>query len=343
MSIFALSCFIIGVLAGFTGLFVLLKGMKEKLNKSWFLLNLSILVWIEGLGATMVVADAISALFWQKVLYIGTIFIPVLFFHFCTILTEKEEQFRKLFKINLFVALVFLFSLLTNNWFMRGIKPRTDFGYWPTEIGWLYYPFLFWFAVNVIYSFLILKKYLRKKGIDSVKQRQVLIIFYGTAIGFIAGSLNFLLDFNIIFPPVHNFFVGSYLIFTALAITRYHLFGIRVILTELLVGVMGIILLFLPFVIETTLPMRALMIGVFLLFCFFGYLLIRYTYREIRQKEILEQKVKERTKELQTAYEEIKKRKEDLEKFYKLTVGRELRMIELKKKIKELEERVKGN
>jgi len=37
------------------------------------------------------------------------------------------------------------------------------------------------------------------------------------------------------------------------------------------------------------------------------------------------------------SYQEIQKRKEELEKFYKLTVGRELKMIELKKKIKELE------
>ena len=87
--------------------------------------------------------------------------------------------------------------------------------------------------------------------------------------------------------------------------------------------------------------MKILMIGVFLVYCFIGYLLIKYTLNEVQQKETLEQKVKERTRELQGAYEDIKKRKEDLEKFYKLTVGRELRMIELKKQIKELEEKVK--
>ena len=48
----------------------------------------------------------------------------------------------------------------------------------------------------------------------------------------------------------------------------------------------------------------------------------------------LEQKVEERTKELQ-------KRLEDLERFRKITIGRELRMIELKKEIKQLKEELK--
>jgi hypothetical protein len=40
-------------------------------------------------------------------------------------------------------------------------------------------------------------------------------------------------------------------------------------------------------------------------------------------------------------YSEVKNRKEELEKFYRLTVGRELKMMELKQKIKELEEKLK--
>ncbi|MFQ6119094.1 MAG: histidine kinase N-terminal 7TM domain-containing protein [Methanosarcinales archaeon] len=39
-------------------------------------------------------------------------------------------------------------------------------------------------------------------------------------------------------------------------------------------------------------------------------------------------------------YSEVKNRKEELERFYRLVVGRELKMIELKKKIKELEEKI---
>ena len=46
----------------------------------------------------------------------------------------------------------------------------------------------------------------------------------------------------------------------------------------------------------------------------------------------LESKVKDRTKELQS-------KNEELAKFNKLAVGRELKMIELKKRIKQLEEK----
>ena len=41
------------------------------------------------------------------------------------------------------------------------------------------------------------------------------------------------------------------------------------------------------------------------------------------------------------SYSEIERRKADLEKFYKLTVGRELKMVELKREIKKLEEKLR--
>jgi len=51
--------------------------------------------------------------------------------------------------------------------------------------------------------------------------------------------------------------------------------------------------------------------------------------------QTLEKKVRERTRELQAKVEE-------LEKFQKLAVGREMKMVELKRKIKELEEKLKN-
>lgn len=53
-------------------------------------------------------------------------------------------------------------------------------------------------------------------------------------------------------------------------------------------------------------------------------------------QEHLEEKVRSRTKELQNTQRALEKQLAELEKFQKLTVGRELRMIELKKEIKKL-------
>lgn len=62
-----------------------------------------------------------------------------------------------------------------------------------------------------------------------------------------------------------------------------------------------------------------------------GYFLAFIDITDIKiLRENLEKKVEERTRELQ-------KRVEELEKFHQLTVGRELKMVELKKRIKELE------
>jgi len=115
----------------------------------------------------------------------------------------------------------------------------------------------------------------------------------------------------------------------------------------------------------------------FFLFRIFGYYLIKATYEQARRKEeaqktaiqerfskeeaiwtarqlqrfneTLEQSVKLRTKELEEAKNtaeqkarEAESKRQELEKLYNVTLGREVKMGELKGKIKELEEKLKG-
>jgi len=163
----------------------------------------------------------------------------------------------------------------------------------------------------------------------------------------------------------------DYVVLAILGYLAYHavcdrLFGIKVILVEIFVGLMGASLAVMPFFIEYSWQ-QALLIVLFVLFCAFGYSLIKSTIKEYREKELLEQKVLERTRELekvkqnleemnsilevrvkartveletlnQTLEEKVIDRTNDLEKkikdletFQRITVGRELKMIELKK------------
>jgi len=119
-------------------------------------------------------------------------------------------------------------------------------------------------------------------------------VLIGTLIGFIGGSTSFFPVYNIPIPPFGTGLVIFSVIFIALAITRYHLFEIRVILTEILVGMMGVVLLVLPFSMPTA-SLKILTIGIFLFFCLFGYLLIRATHQEVKRRD-----------EIEKLYEELK-------------------------------------
>ncbi len=55
----------------------------------------------------------------------------------------------------------------------------------------------------------------------------------------------------------------------------------------------------------------------------------------------LEKQVADRTKELEKSKNELESKVDEMERFSKLSVGRELRMVELKKKVRELEEKRK--
>lgn len=93
--------------------------------------------------------------------------------------------------------------------------------------------------------------------------------------------------------------------------------------------------------------LRILTAFIFALFCVFGYYLIKVTYREARDKEEAQKLVSQEEETLwmakvlkelnETLEKRVKERTKELEKSYKFTVGREMKMAELKKKFRELE------
>ena len=124
---------------------------------------------------------------------------------------------------------------------------------------------------------------------------------------------------------------------------------IKIILTEILVIIIVLFLL-IQGLLAATFTNKILSFIILISFLSVSYLLIRATQEEIKRKiqaeklaqelkdlnKTLEERVNQRTKELKKSYDEIKKRTEELEKFYNLTVDRELKILELKKQLKDL-------
>lgn len=299
MNFFAVSCILTAVLTAILGLVVLSSGFKHKVNRAWALTSFSVFVWTIGLAGTVLVDNKESALFWQRILYIGTTLIPIFFFNFCVAFLAEKKPKRKLIFIGSVISIFFLLLIFTKL-FVLEVGDRIHFGYWPVKTGPLYWPFLVYFIFYVFHSMFLLKKYSKKY--EGVQQKQAQFIYYAGLIGFIGGSTNFLLDFNLDIYPVGNFFVALYVIFISYAVLKHHLFDVKVIATELFTLAIWIFLL-VRALLSKTISDAVINISLLAAVVVFGILLIRSVIREVRQREKMEQMAKE----LERAYEVEKK------------------------------------
>jgi len=143
----------------------------------------------------------------------------------------------------------------------------------------------------ICYSWYLLIKELGKTK-EKIKKQQIKYFLLGTSIGFTFGSTNYFLWYGIPIPPYLSILVSMYIVFTALAILKYHLFGIKVILSEILIALIGLIL-FLEFFIFSEPTYKLLSLSIFILFCIFGYYLIRAIHEETNRIESAENLINE--------------------------------------------------
>jgi len=330
----------------FLGLLVLLKDPRKRLNLFFGVFCLICSLWIM---ANFLLFTFPSAFWLQSTYSFGALAASFSIFWGLEITNKKVTKIKAgvfgFFGVLFFIACYFGFKMphLTpsdlNQLYASGIEIKNSL---PFFIG-----YIIWVAGAILYTISLLVLGYRHASNDIIKKQLGYILIGISLNGLFIIVASFIL-------PLFGFYAWSSLLdspsslfliaFSAAAIMRYRLFEIKIILTEILVSIMALFLFFLPFVMETT-QMIALTAGLFLAFCFCGYLLIKGAIREAKQKDVLEQKVAERTADLEKAKNlaeqqtaEVIARKEELERFYHLTVGRELKMIELKKKIKELQE-----
>jgi hypothetical protein len=289
------------------------------------------------------------AFFWAKLGFAGVfVFITFLYF-FSLYFLEEGNKFSFLNKFVLVAGSGFSFLAFFTNFIAEKVEP----------MQWGPNPILTTGGKAVLFSFIVFvslftlarffKKYFKTRELKEKLKIQYILIGF-----FILIAMN--IFFNIFLPLrsgtfqysyLGNYSVIFFLGFTAYAIVKNELFGIKVILTQLLVFSMDIILMILPFFMPSAV-LQTIMASVFAVFCVFGYMLINAITKEVNQKEILAGMVQESTKELRKSNEDLEQSKKiaeeraaELEKWYNLTIGREVRMAELKEKIKEMEEKQK--
>lgn len=206
------------------------------------------------------------------------------------ILVVIEQNFNRKKSLVIF-SIFFIFSLLS--YYPGFIATRYDQifggGVFIGETGWGLVIYTVAFLIAAIY--ILLKLYVSYKHSPiGQKKSQLISIFYGTLILVIISAMT-----SFVLPSISVFSFGGldsigllfFLFFIAYAMTKHHLFDIKVITTEIITFALWIFI-FIRTVIADNVQDQIINAVLLLLMLVFGTLLIKSVIREVNQREKIE-------------------------------------------------------
>lgn len=208
-------------------LLVFLSGKKARSSRIFAAFSLSVAYWSLLYFAWLVSGDKHWAEFYLRSCMIGVLFMPSLFIHF-VLSFLKHKINKKFIIINYSLSILFSLSVYTPL-YASDIGRHLVFAYW-LRAGPIFPLTLIHFGAVVLYAFYLMWQSLRKE--EGYFRNQILYVFIGTAIGYIAGVTNFLGWYRVAIPPFLNIFVSFYVVMVAIAILKHRLMDINIALTR---------------------------------------------------------------------------------------------------------------
>ncbi len=279
---------------------VLYYDYHSRVNRAFFLLCCSILFWMVAnlLGDYFPIPTL--TLFFFRISIIGPLFSPLFFSELVKELYyTKHAVFQRSQRRVTIISAIVCIIIISLSQAKLNIVAITPFA-WGTgfEPGILYSIVLIYLAITFLFSFFYLWKVIKES--EKAQKTQALLILIGAFV-----TLTSTVATNVIFPIFGNSYLASFgpifilffIIPIAIAITRHHLFNIKIITIELIIIILWIFLL-LRTLLATNLHEVITEGSLLVISIILGILLIRSTIFEIDQKA----KIAELTLELKNNY-----------------------------------------
>jgi signal transduction histidine kinase len=235
----------------------------------------------------------------------GAVSLFYIFAYFFSIfIYQKAKRFILLDKFIIIISTIFAIISIFTNFIIENVSLAK----WGVEIIFGKLAIIFYISITIL-TFSIVAILI--KGYSTASKEEKLKVQYFLVGAFIFILMNLL--FNVLFPILGTYKYyqfGDYsalvlFFFIAYAIVKRGLFGIKVILTALLVGIMTVLLMALPFFMPSN-SLKILTGVVLFFFIIFGFLLIKSTYAEVKRKEEAESLLKAKTEFLSIASHQLR-------------------------------------
>lgn len=309
-SIPLLEAIIVALITAFNiilGGLVYFQDKHSKSNRTFFLFTLSLTAWLDIAFISELIKDVSIIIILSRIVYGSVIITAITLFCFSCFFTKRYP--KKITGILLaFVSVTLLSILFFTDFVILTIDfSSTGFNIINGPLYFLFVIFILLLAGSSIFNFLI--KY--KKSQNNLEKTQTIYFFLGFGIFIVTNIV-----FNIIVRQItgSDFYyrLGNYSAiflvgFIAYAIFKHHLFNIKVITTEILTIIMGVMLL-VRIPLSKTSGELAFNLIFFHIFLVLGIMLIRTVWLEIHRVEEIEKLNKEKL----AAYDKIKKQADEL-------------------------------
>ncbi len=238
LNIYSLPRLLIFVLASSIGFFVLLKNTRSPVNRSFFLLTLSVSLWQFSYFILANTANPASTIFWSQLAYCGVAFITPTTYHFiASFLYSKNRNLVYLFYILSF-AFIFVIFGFRGGLIFTGVR-KFYWGYYPQARFTPHSIFLILWLIPFILS--LLNLYKKYKEIDSPFNKKRIKYFLVTLPIAYLGIVDYLPNYGIETYPFGLIPVTLFIISTTYNIVRYRLLDIEIIVKKISLVTLGVI------------------------------------------------------------------------------------------------------
>jgi signal transduction histidine kinase len=252
------------------------------------MLNFCVSLWSWSLFARELAYQKTSALFFVRLCYVGTIFLPPLFLHFVnSFLKLQKNRLVVAFYAVSFALMFFDFTPLL----IKDVRPILSFRYY--GIPGPLYPFYTLFLIGIVgYSHYILIKYFKKS--EGETRNQIKYLLFATVIGFFGGATTFLPVFEVEIFPFGFYLVSIYVVITSYAIAKHRLMDINIVFKKGTTYTFLLVLLFVPSFLFILLSQKVffhkisylfstIIVGLLFLVAFFFYRIKPHTEKIVEQ------------------------------------------------------------
>jgi signal transduction histidine kinase len=252
------------------------------MNQLLFGFNVCMFFWLFGTFMMFALRDnEVAAVFWDRFIYVGVVFMPAFMHHFSLLFTGRVGQQKVLLWINYFLAFVFLF-LSRTPYFVDGLYYYSWGVHSQAKI--LHTIFMvYFFGMEVVAGANLWRYYQMAK--EKTLRAQIIYVALSFSIVIFIGGLTYLFAYGVDTKFPFTYVTG--LIFPLMlfyALGKHHLFGTKVIVTEILVGLAEFFMVMQIFFSQTVLDV--IIRTVFsIIVALFGVLLIRSVHTEIQRRE----------------------------------------------------------